>query len=100
MILKLANLIGVPVWAVKLGLAALFIGALVVAKFAYDRSVVDEYEAGVQANVGVVTDKAQAKADANLEAAITDYTEQLEADRKEIEDAKSQDRSALDALFE
>jgi hypothetical protein len=100
MILKLAQLAGVPTWAIKLGVAALIFIALGIAKCSYDQSVVDEYEVEVQANVTIVTDEAQAKADADLNAAVEDFSEQLEQDRKEIEDAKSENRSPLDALFD
>lgn len=66
----------------------------------HDRRVSAEYEASVQANVSVVTDKAQAKANADLKKEITDFNAQMKLDRKEIDDAKHDNRSPLDALFD
>lgn len=99
MISKLAQLIGAPTWAIKLGISIIAGLLLLWAYAAWRDSVIEEYETGVQANVEVVTDKAETKADAELDRAVEQALQQMESDRKEIENAKAENRSPLDALF-
>lgn len=99
MILRLATLIGVPTWAIKVALVALLLIAAGVAKCTYDQSVIDDYEGDVQANVEVVTDKAEAKADGKLDRSTQDFTAEQAKDQKEVDNAKADNRSPLDALF-
>lgn len=100
MIFKLAQMVGVPTWAIKIGLAVVTALLLMWAYAAWRDSVIDEYETEVQANVEVVTDKAETKADAELDRAVDDALQQMESDRREIENAKAENRSPLDALFD
>lgn len=100
MIMKLAQLVGVPIWAIKIGLALVAGLLLLWAYSAWRDGVIDEYEQDVQSNVSVVTDEAETEADKQLDVAIDDYMARQEQERKEIEDAKSENRSPLDALFD
>lgn len=100
MILKLAQLVGVPAWMVKIGLAVIALLLLMWAYTAWRDSVIDDYEAEVQADVKIVTETAAEKADAQLDRAAADAFLQMQNDRKEIEDAKQENRSPLDALFD
>lgn len=100
MILKLAELFGVPTWAVKMLLAVGVALLLAWAYAAWRDSVIEDYETDVQANVEVVTDKAESKADVELDRAVKQSVEQMEDDRREIENAKAENRSPLDALFD
>jgi hypothetical protein len=100
MILKLAQLVGVPTWAVKIGIVVITALLAIWAYSAWRDSVIDEYEAEVLANVEVVTDEAETAADAELDRAVTDFSKQMEKNRKEIQDAQNENRSPLDALFD
>lgn len=100
MILKLAQLVGVPAWMVKIGLAVIALLLLMWSYTAWRDSVIDDYEAEVQADVKIVTETAAEEADAQLDRAAADAFLQMENDRKEIEDAKQENRSPLDALFD
>jgi hypothetical protein len=100
MMLKLAQLVGVPTWAIKIAVAVLLLSALGVAKCSYDASVIKEHEAEVQANVKVVTGEAETEADAELKAAVAKSIQEMETDRRKIENAKAENRSPLDALFD
>lgn len=99
MIFKLAQLIGVPTWAIKLGLALVAALALFWAYTAWRDSVIEAHEDEVQANVAEVTDDAETEADAELDAAIEDFNAREAQKRKEIQDAQRENRSPLDALF-
>lgn len=100
MILKLAQMVGVPAWAVKLGFVIVAALLLLWAYAAWRDSVIDDYEAGVQANVEVVTNEATAAADAEMKKAEEDFIAEMETDRKDLENAKAENRSPLDALFD
>lgn len=100
MIFKLAQLVGVPTWAIKIGLVVLAALLALWAYAAWRDSVIDDYETDMQANVRVVTDTAETKADAAQERAVADAMARMEADRREIQDAKNENRSPLDALFD
>ena len=100
MILKLAQMVGVPAWAIKIGLAVIALLLLMWAYTAWRDSVIDDYEVDVQAHVEVATDTAKDKADSEMTRAVDDAMAQMEKDRKEIQDAKQENRSPLDALFD
>lgn len=100
MIGKLAQMVGVPTWAIKIGLGVL---TALLALWLYDAwrdSVIEKYEAGLQAHVVVATDGAEDKADAQMDRAVQDAMAEMEADRKEIQNAQQENRSPLDALFD
>jgi hypothetical protein len=100
MIARLAGLLGVPGWAVKIGLVIIAALALLWAYAAWRDGVIAEHEAEVQANVEVVTGEAEKGADAALDKAVADFAREQEQDRKEVADAKAENRSPLDALFD
>jgi hypothetical protein len=100
MIGKLAQLVGVPTWAIKIGLAIVAALLLLWAYAAWRDSVIDDYEAEMQADVQGTTDAAEKKADAQMNRAVQDAMVQMESDRKEIQNAKQENRSPLDALFD
>lgn len=97
---KLAQLVGVPTWAVKIGLALLAALLLLWAYAAWRDSVIDAHEASLQAHVVTATDAAEEKADAQLDRAVADSLRDMEQDRRDIENAKAENRSPLDALFD
>lgn len=100
MILKFAQIVGLPAWAIKLGLVGIAALLALWAYAAWRDSVIDDYETDMQANVSVVTDTAEAKADAAQERAVADAMARMESDRREIQNAKQENRSPLDALFD
>jgi hypothetical protein len=100
MIGKLAQIVGLPNWAIKIGLAVLAALLLVWAYTAWRDRVIDDYESKVQADVVTATDSAQGKADAQLDQAVADSLQQMEQDRRDIENARQENRSPLDALFD
>jgi ABC-type nickel/cobalt efflux system permease component RcnA len=99
MILKLAQLVGMPTWAIKLGFALIAGLALFWAYSAWRDSVIETHETEVRANVAEVTDDAETEADAELDAAIEDFNAREAQKRKDLQDAQKENRSPLDALF-
>jgi Flp pilus assembly protein TadB len=100
MIGKLAQMVGLPNWAVKIGLAVLAAFLLLWAYTAWRDRVIDQYEASLQTHVATATDSAKAKADAQLDQAAANSLQQMEQDRRDIENARQENRSPLDALFD
>lgn len=83
MILTIANLIGVPKWAVIAGMIALAVLGLGLGKCAYDRSVIDRHETKAELNQV----KRERKADAKLQEQIGRDEAASQQRRKEIADA-------------
>lgn len=85
MILTIANLIGVPKWAVIAAMVALAVLGLGVGKCTYDRSVIDRHETKQE----LKQVKRERKADANLQTQ-TDRDEAASQQRREEIDHATQ----------
>lgn len=92
--------------APKVAKAGLIVGALLIAAAAFalwlalhDDKVIDRHEEKVAAEVEKSTNDAEDVADDKQEASAAEHAAEAEAERKEIRDAKAENRSPLDALF-
>lgn len=92
--------------APKVAKAGLIVGGLLLAAAAFalwlavhDDNVIDRHEGEVAAKVEKATNDAEDTADDKQEAAAADHAAEVARERKEIDDAKAENRSPLDALF-
>lgn len=65
----------------------------------HDKGVVADHEAKITAEVITVTNEASDEADAEEAARQAEFEAEQAQSKKEIEDAKANDRSPFDALF-
>ncbi len=65
----------------------------------HDKGVIADHEAGVTAQVEIVTDEASEEADAEEAARQAEFEAEQAKAKKEIEDAKAENRSPFDAMF-
>jgi predicted negative regulator of RcsB-dependent stress response len=100
MFTRLAQMTGVPTIAIKIAFFGLLILILLIGYRMWKADVINDYESDVQANVAVVTDTATAKADAQAHDTTETFTAKQAQSRKEIDDAKHDNRSPLNALFQ
>lgn len=86
--------VGLTVATVALA-AGLFFGWLAL----HDRGVVKDHEADISAEVEKATNDAEDAADDAQAESTAEFEAKQDADKKEIDDAKRENRSPLDALF-